>query len=87
MLPKYKDGDIVYIQRDHDGVLEECIGEDCAVRLVSGETYIKQLVLGSEPEKFTLRSLNAPDMENVDVEWATRIIFIMPAKSRYLLDR
>jgi DNA-binding Xre family transcriptional regulator len=87
MLPKYNDGDIIYIQRTHEGVLEGDIGDDCAVRLPSGETYVKQLVRGSEPERFTLRSLNAPDMENVEVEWATRVLFIMPRRSREMLDK
>lgn len=84
MLPKYRDGDILYIQRTHDGVLEEYLGEDCAVRLVSGETYIKQLVRGSRPGVFTLRSLNAADIEDVELEWATPVVFIMPARSRHL---
>jgi repressor LexA len=87
MFPKYRDGDIIYIQRDHQGVLEEDIGDDCAVRLKSGETYVKQLVRGSQPERFTLRSLNAPDMENIEVEWATRVLFIMPRRSREMLDQ
>lgn len=87
MLPKYKDGDIIYIQRDHDGVLDDYIGEDCAVRLTTGETYIKQLTLGSVVGLFTLRSLNAPDMENVEVEWATPVLFIMPAKSRLMFEK
>jgi repressor LexA len=87
MLPKYRDGDIIYIQRTHEGVLEEYIGDDCAVRLVTGETYIKQLVRGSEEGRFTLRSLNAPDMENVEIEWATPVIFIMPSKSRLLFGK
>jgi phage repressor protein C with HTH and peptisase S24 domain len=87
MLPKYRDGDILYIQREHDGVLEFDIGEDCAVRLVTGETYVKQLVKGDEPGRFTLRSLNAGDMENVEVEWATRVLFIMPRRSREMIDQ
>lgn len=86
MLPKYKDGDIIYIQRTHDGVLPDYIGEDCAVRLASGETYIKQLMAGSEDGRFTLLSLNADPMENVEVEWATLVRFVMPARSRQLLD-
>ena len=86
MLPKYKDGDVLYIQRTHEGVLEDDIGDDCAVRLKGGETYVKQLVRGSEPERWTLRSLNAPDMENVEVEWATRVLFIMPRRSREMMD-
>lgn len=88
MLPKYSDGDIIYIQRDPlVSVLETDIGDDCAVRLKSGETYVKQLVRGSEPGCYTLRSLNAPDMENVEVEWATRVLFIMPRRSREMLDQ
>lgn len=86
MLPKYRDGDIIYIQRTHEGILPEYIGEDCAVRLRSGETYIKQLMLGSDEGRFTLLSLNAPPMENVEVEWATLVRFVMPARSRQLLD-
>lgn len=83
MLPKYKDGDIIYIYRDHNGILAEDIGDDCAVRLASGETFIKQLIQGSEPGRFTLLSLNAPPIENVEVEWASRVLFIMPARSRH----
>jgi phage repressor protein C with HTH and peptisase S24 domain len=85
MLPKYKDGDIIYIQREHDGVLPDYIGEDCAVRLTSGETFIKQLIRGSTDGRFTLLSLNAPPIEDVEIEWATPILFIMPARSRYLV--
>lgn len=86
MLPKYRDGDIIYIQRNHDGVLPEYLGEDCAVRLTTGETYIKQLMQGSAPGLFTLLSLNAPPIENVEVEWATPVVFIMPARSRHLFS-
>lgn len=86
MLPKYKDGDIIYIQRQHDGCLPDYIGEDCAIRLASGETYIKQLMHGSSEERFTLVSLNAPPMVDVEVEWATPVLFIMPARSRNLLS-
>lgn len=86
MLPKYRDGDIIYIQRLHDGVLPDYIGEDCAVRLDTGETYIKQIMSGNIEGRFTLLSLNAPPMENVEVVWATPVLFIMPARSRYHLQ-
>lgn len=85
MLPKFQDGDIIYIGREHDGVLPDYLGRDCAVRLVTGETYIKQLILGNEQGRFTLLSLNAPPMENMELLWATPVAFIMPAHSRHLL--
>lgn len=84
MLPKYREGDIIYIQRSHDGLLADYLGEDCAVRLTTGETYIKQLIMGSEEGRFTLLSLNADPLENVEVEWATPVLFIMPVRSRRL---
>lgn len=86
MLPKYRDGDIIYIQRQHDGVLPEYVGDDCAIRLLTGETYLKQLAKGSRTGLFTLRSLNAADMADVEIEWATPVMFVMPARARALLE-
>jgi phage repressor protein C with HTH and peptisase S24 domain len=79
MLPKYEPGDIVYIRRDHDGVLERDLGRYCAVHCSDNGTYLKILAKGTEPGRFTLRSLNAADMENVEVIWAARVEFVMPA--------
>ncbi|MEC9067840.1 MAG: S24 family peptidase [Pseudomonadota bacterium] len=86
MLPKYKDGDIIYIQRQHEGVLPDYIGEDCAIRLETGETYLKQLAKGSGDGLFTLRSLNAADIEDVEVAWATPVMFVLPARARAIID-
>jgi repressor LexA len=82
MLPKYNDGDIIYIQRQHDGLLAEYIGEDCAIRLTYGATYLKTIAYGSQKGLFTLRSLNAADMVDVEIEWASPVIFIMPKRAR-----
>ncbi|MCK0531474.1 S24 family peptidase [Sphingobium agri] len=82
MLPRYSSGDIVYIATDIRGVSEEDIGDYCAVRLSTGETYVKLLAHGSRPGFFTLRSLNAEDIVDVELEWATPIIFVMPRAAR-----
>lgn len=78
MLPKYEDGDVIYVRRDHDGILPKYLGRYCAVRTNDGGTWLKILSPGSEPNRYTLRSLNAPDMENVEVEWAAPVLFVMP---------
>lgn len=78
MLPKYEDGDIIYVRRDHDGIMPSYLNRYCAVRTADGGTYLKILSPGSQPGRYTLRSLNAPDMENVEVEWAARVAFVMP---------
>lgn len=82
MLPKFSDGDVIYIQRTHEGLLPAYIGEYCAVRLSTGETYLKLLAKGSRPGRFTLRSLNAADIEDVEVVWATPVVFILPRFAR-----
>lgn len=78
MLPKYESGEIIYVRRDHDGVLPEYLNRYCAVRTADGGTFLKILAAGSEPDRYTLRSLNAPDMENVEVVWASPVLFAMP---------
>ena len=82
MLPKYEDGEIIYVRRDHDGLLPEYLGRYCAVRTSDGGTFLKILTAGSQPNRYTLRSLNAPDMENVEVEWASPVLFVMPKQDK-----
>ena len=65
----------------HDRVMTEYIGKYCAVRTSDGGTFLKILAAGSEAGKYTLRSLNAPDMENVTVEWASPVLFVMPKQA------
>jgi DNA-binding Xre family transcriptional regulator len=82
MLPRYSSGDIVYIEKADRGVQEEDIGDFCAVRLTTGETYIKQIAYGSRPGFWTLRSLNAEDIVDVEIEWAQPVIFVLPRAAR-----
>lgn len=77
MMPVYRDGDIVYVARDHEGVLPEYIGEECVVHTVEGGTFLKTLAIGSQFNRYTLRSFNAADMENVELIWASRVEFVM----------
>lgn len=78
MLPKYEDGDVVYVRRDHDGILPTYLNRYCAVRTSDGGTFLKILAPGSQSGRYTLRSLNAPDMENVEVVWAAPVSFVRP---------
>jgi repressor LexA len=82
MFPVYRDGDIIYVARDHEGVLPEYIGEECACHTVEGGTFLKTLTLGSQVQRYTLRSFNAPDMENVELIWATPVLFVMRNRKR-----
>lgn len=77
MLPVYRDGDIVYVARDHEGVLPEYVGEECVVHTVDGGTYLKTLATGTQHNRFHLQSFNASPMENVELIWATPVLFVM----------
>lgn len=85
MLPKYEDGEIIYVRRDHEGILPEYLNRYCAIRTVEGGTFLKILAAGSEPDRYTLRSLNAPDMENVEIVWASPVLFAMPKGAEMML--
>lgn len=81
MLPKYEAGDVVYVRRDHEGVLPTYLGKYCAVRTADGGTFLKILATGNDPEHYTLRSLNAEDMIDVEIEWASPVLFVMPKQA------
>lgn len=78
MLPKYEAGDVIYVRRDHDGILEEYMNRYCAVRTGEGGTFLKILAPGTVENRYTLRSLNAEDMTDVEVVWASPVLFVMP---------
>lgn len=78
MFPRYDEGSIVYVRRDHEGVLPQYIGRECAVHLVDGGTFLKVLEEGSEPGKYNLRSHNAPLIRNVEVIWASPVLYVRP---------
>lgn len=82
MLPKYEDGDIVYVRRGNQGIPKKAIGDYCAIRTTDGGTYLKILSKGSTPGRYTLRSLNAPDMENMEVEWASPVLWTRQRSDR-----
>ena len=84
MFPRYDDGSVVYVRRDHDGVLPEYLGEECAVHLADGGTFLKVLEEGTEADRYNLRSHNAPLIRNVEVIWASPVLFVRPRRRRAL---
>lgn len=84
MFPRYDEGSIIYIRRDHEGVLPRYIGLECAVHLADGGTFLKVLEEGTDKGKYNLRSHNAPMMRNVEVIWASPVLFVRPAQAPLL---
>lgn len=76
MLPLYKSGAILYYSKQLPP--EAMVGEQCVVRLEDGRVLIKTIRRGSSRGFYTLVSLNAPDIEDVVIEWAAPIDWIKP---------
>lgn len=78
MYPRYDDGDLVYATHISESSEEECLRKECIVKLRSGATYLKKLHKGRTPGRYNLRAHNAPDFEDVEIEWARPICWHKP---------
>ncbi|MBS7535084.1 helix-turn-helix domain-containing protein [Ancylobacter sonchi] len=76
--PIFEDGDLIGYHR-HSEDPAQLVGRMCIVRLLDGRTFLKRLRKGAQPGLFTLVSANAPDIEDVPVEWAARYTFHIPS--------
>lgn len=76
MFPLYEDGTILYYSKQLPP--EEMLGRRCILRLDDGRVLVKTLRRGSERGLWTLASINAPDIEDVSVQWAAPIDWIKP---------
>jgi len=74
MFPIFEDGDLV-AYRGEELTPEQAIGQEaCVVQLADGRILIKKVRMGSQPGLFTLSSSNAPDIEDVPLEWAREFV-------------
>lgn len=77
MLPLYETGTLLYYSKQLPP--EMMIGKRAIVRLEDDRVLIKTVRRGSGPGLFTLASLNAPDIEDVAVQWAAPIDWVKPS--------
>ena len=73
-----EDGWLVFYAKDSDGVDDSCIGRLCVVKIQDGATLIKKLRKGGRKGHYKLESFNGPEMDNVRLEWAARVLDIRP---------
>jgi phage repressor protein C with HTH and peptisase S24 domain len=76
MLPLYEDGTILYYSRQLPP--ENMVGRRAVVKLADDRILVKAVRRGAEKGLFTLVSLNAPDIEDVALQWAAPIDWIKP---------
>jgi repressor LexA len=78
MLPKYENGDVIVVYRDQRHPLSSFYGEEAAVRLKSGERYLKTIERGKTPQVVNLTSFNAKPIAGVKLEWIGEICVTLP---------
>lgn len=78
MLPKYENGDVIVVYREQRHPLTSFYGEEAAVRLKTGERYLKTVERGKSPSMVNLTSFNAKPIVGVKLEWIGEICVTLP---------
>jgi len=78
MLPKYENGDIIVVYREQRHPVASFYGEEAAVRLKSGERYLKTIERGKSATQVNLTSFNAKPINGVKLEWIGEICVTLP---------
>lgn len=74
MVPKYEPNALLFY-KETDYVTPDCIGRSCVVHLRDGRTFVKKLRSGPRPGEYILVSLVGPDIMDVDIAWAARVLY------------
>src|SRR5580698_11397771 len=78
MLPKYENGDIIVVFREQRHPVSSFYGEEAAVRLKTGERYLKTVERGKSPSVVNLTSFNAKPINGVKLDWIGEICLTLP---------
>jgi len=78
MLPKYENGDIIVVFKDQQHPVSSFYGEEAAVRLKTGERYLKTIERGKSATQVNLTSFNAKPINGVKLEWIGEICVTLP---------
>jgi repressor LexA len=78
MLPKYENGDVIVVYREQRHPVSSFYGEEAAVRLKTGERYLKTIERGKSPAVVNLTSFNAKPINGVKLEWIGEICVTLP---------
>jgi repressor LexA len=78
MVPKYESGDVIVCYREQRHPLSSFYGEEAAVRLKTGERYLKTIERGKGTGLVNLASFNAKPINGVKPDWIGEICLTLP---------
>src|SRR5260370_11601133 len=79
MLPKYENGDVIVVYREQRHPLSSFYGEEAAVRLKTGERYLKTIDRGQSSTMLNLTSFNAKPINGLNLSWLRPICSTLPS--------
>src|SRR5260221_4762170 len=85
MLPKYENGDVIVVFREQRHPISSFYGEEAAVRLKTGERYLKTIERGKSASVVNLTSFNAKPINGVRLESIGEICVTLPSGQIELL--
>ena len=78
MLPKYENGDVIVVYKDQRHPVSTFYGEEAAVRLKTGERYLKTIERGKTATQVNLTSFNSKPINGVKLDWIGEICVTLP---------
>lgn len=72
------DGWTVYVEPPIGGDIDRALNRLSLITLDSGMTMVGFLRRGYKPGKFNIYNFSAPNLDNVDVRWATPVLLLRP---------
>ncbi|WAJ29308.1 LexA family transcriptional regulator [Antarcticirhabdus aurantiaca] len=81
------DGWLVFYDDLRQAPTPELYGELCVVRMKEGETLVKFLYPGRGLDLYDLESSNAPVMRDVELQWASPVVSIVPRRAAQRMMR
>jgi len=75
-LPVYRPGDILVCSRSPAVDPDQYLNRDCVLLTAEGLGYVKKVIKGGKPDRWTLLSYNADPIENVEIEWVAPIRWV-----------
>src|SRR5580693_2556401 len=78
MLPKYENGDVIVVYKDQRHPVSTFYGEEAAVRLKTGERYLKTIERGKSASQVNLTSFNSKPINGVKLDWIGEICVTLP---------
>jgi repressor LexA len=73
-----ENGDVIVVYREQRHPVSSFYGEEAAVRLKTGERYLKTIERGKSPAVVNLTSFNAKPINGVKLEWIGEICVTLP---------